>query len=142
MEKKIMRLCENVAKLIEDCKKANLRCFVVDCKYHIFDEITYFHVSDGKNVLCIISPTNANYFSWKVSFEYPYQKVWGGGCCVFDSFYDGWKDFDAEVVKYFMHTPNFRSYHVHECTTPKLYNDVEEFIDAEKKFWGNQFVEL
>lgn len=142
MEKKIMRLCENVAKLIEDCKKANLRCFVVDCKYHIFEEITYFHVSDGKNVLCIISPTNANYFSWKVSFEYPFQTGWGGSCSVFDSFYNGWKDFDVEVVKSFMHTPDFRSYPAYKGTTPKLYNDVEEFIVAEKKFWGNQFVEL
>lgn len=141
MEKKSMKLCDNVAKLIEDCKKANLRCFVVNSKYKL-GEITYLHVSDGKNVLSIESPTSLNYFSWKVSYDYPIQTGWGAGCSVFDSFYDGWKDFDAEVVKSFMHTPNFRSYHVYDGTTPKLYNDVEEFIAAEKKFWGEQFVEL
>ena len=141
MEKKSMKLCENVAKLIEDCKKATLRCFVVNSKYKL-GEITYFHVSDGKNVLSIESPTSLNYLSWKVSYDYPMQTVWGSGCSVFDSFYDGWKDFDAEVVKSFMHTPNFRSYPGYKGTAPKLYNDVEEFIEAEKKFWGDRFVEL
>lgn len=141
MEKNSMKLCENVAKLIEDCKKANFRCFVIDSK-HNFGTITYFFVSDGKTVLYIESPTCANYFSWKVSFEYPIQTEWGDGCSVFDSFYDGWKDLDAEFVKSFMHTPNFRSYTGYNGTTPKLYNDVEEFIACEKKFWGNQFIEL
>ena len=133
-----MKLCENVAKLVEDCKNANLRCFVIDFKH----DIIYFYVSDGKKVLSIESPTHSNYFSWKVSFKYPSQKKWGTGCSVFDSFYNGWKDFDADVVKSFMHTPNFRSYPGYEGTTPKLYNDVEEFIEEEKKFWGEQFVEL
>ena len=41
-----------------------------------------------------------------------------------------------------MHTPNFRSYPGYKGTAPKLYNDVEEFIAAEKKFWGDRFVEL
>ena len=133
-----MKLCENVVNLVEDCKKAGLRCFVTDFKHNI----TYFFVSDGKNVLSIESPTHSNYFSWRVTFDYPVQKDWGSSCEVFDTFYDGWKDFDAEVVKSFMHTPNFRSYPVYDGTTPKLYNDVEEFIAAEKKFWGEQFVEL
>lgn len=141
MEKNSMKLCEEVAKLIEDCKKAKLRCFVVNSK-HNFGTIAYFFVSDGKNVLYIESPTCGNYFSWKVSFEYPIQHGWGDGCSVFDSFYDGWKEFNAEVVKSFMHTPNFPSYPIYSGTTPRLYNDVEEFIASEKKFWGNQFVEL
>ena len=142
MEKKSMKLCENVAKLVEDCKNvANLRCFVVDNK-HDYGDITYFYVSDGKNVLYIESPTHSNLFSWHVSFKYPSQKKWGTGCAVFDSFDDGWKKFDAEVVKSFMHTPNFRSYPGYEGTTPKLYNDVEEFINEEKKNWGEQFLEL
>ena len=136
-----MKLCENVVKLVEDCKKAGLRCFVIDRKYYP-GEITYFFVSDGKNVLNIESPTRGNYFSWKVDFCYPFQNEWGAGCYVFDSFYDGWKYFDAEAVKSFMHTPNFSSYPVYKRTTPKLYNDVEEFIAAEKKFWGDRFVEL
>lgn len=141
MEKNSMKLCEEVAKLIEDCKKANLRCFVVNSKHNL-GTIDYFFVSDGKNVLYIESPTCGNYFSWKVSFEYPIQHGWGDGCSVFDSFYDGWKEFNAEVVKSFMHTPNFPSYPIYSGTTPRLYNDVEEFIASEKKFWGNQFVEL
>ena len=141
MENNSMKLCDEVAKLIKDCKKANLRCFVVNSK-HNFGTIAYFFVSDGKNVLYIESPTCGNYFSWKVSFKYPIQHGWGDGCSVFDSFYDGWKEFNAEVVKSFMHTPNFPSYPVYSGTTPRLYNDVEEFIASEKKFWGNQFVEL
>ena len=136
-----MKLCENVAKLIEDCKKANIRCFVIDTKYNS-GEITYFFVSDGKNVLYIESPTYGNYFSWRVSFEYPPQRNWGSGCNVFDTFYDGWKDLNAEVVKSFMHTPNFLSYPGHKRTTPKLYNDVEEFIAGQIKSWGDRFVEL
>lgn len=134
-----MKLCENVAKLIEDCKKENLRCFVIDSK-HKSGGITYFFVSDGKNVLYIESPTHGNYFSWKVSFNYPAQKDWGTGCLVYDTLYDGWKDFDAEIVKSFMHTPNFSTYHI--AGTPNLYKDVEEFIAKQKKFWGEQFVEL
>lgn len=136
-----MKLCENVAKLIEDCKKANLRCFVIDSK-HNFGDITYFYVSDGKTNLYVESPSHTNYFSWKVSFNYPPQHRWGSGCNVFDSFYDDWKDFDAEVVKSFMHEPDFRSYPATYGTIPKLYKDVEEFIADKKKSWGDRFVEL
>ena len=135
-----MKLCENVVKLVEDCKKAGLRCFVTDNK-HDTDNIILFFVSDGKNVLFINILTNGDYFSLKVAFCYPAKNYLAAGCLVYDTeSWNGWKDFDAEFLKSFMHTPDFSVYNM--LDTPKLYNDVEEFISDRKKLFGDQFVEL
>lgn len=135
-----MKLCKNVEKLIEDCKKAGLRCFATD-KKHDTDNIILFFVSDGKNVLFINILTNGDYFSLKVYFCYPTKNSWVKAYLVYDTeSWSGWKDFDAEFLKSFMHTPDFSVYHM--LDTPKPYNNVEEFISDRKKMFGDQFVEI